>query len=290
MAMDGALQNADDVEEHADCVTSLDVTRSRYTSFTVEWEYMRTADWDEDTEGMQPAPEVKEFLVRYQESAAAAFDMAPTGKNIGTMKVKRNMEADDEDHEATVTGLTPGKSYLVGVSSVPKSAAHESSGERLFQGTGMETDAADEPDDVLGLELVAGNGEITAMWDEASDNGSDVTGYEVQHREMGKDWPSTSSRSGGTATSAADTSTMWTISNLKNGTEYDVRVRAYSYGTTSDDIWSDIESATPSADAPTPTTPTPTPTPAIPTAGLFLLGAGLVAGARKRFRQKRLTR
>ena len=149
----------------------------------------------------------------------------PLAKDVITKTVRRNSDADDEDHELMVTGLKPGKDYLVGVTSVPRSASHKNSGERRFQGTGTETDPATPPDDVLGLMLTPGDMMIMVEWNAATDNGSAVTGYEVQHREMGKDWPATSTRAGKTA----DTSTMWTISNLENGTEYEVRVRAYSY-------------------------------------------------------------
>ena len=101
--------------------------------------------------------------------------------------------------------------------------------------------------------MTAGDMTIMAMWDEATDNGSEVTGYEVQHREMDKDWPTTPSRSG--TISPHDKSTMWTISNLENGTEYEVRVRAYSYSARDDDTWSDVKKATPVAGG----TPTPDP-------------------------------
>jgi hypothetical protein len=279
---DGSVTPAD-VNTYADCVTGLDVTRERYTSFSVVWEYNRTTDdTDNSVAGDQPAPDVKEFLVRYQETANLAtvgFDNTAGAKDIISEKVRRNSDPDDEDHEAMVTGLKPGKNYLVGVTSVPRSASDMNSGERLFQGEGTETDPATAPDDVLGLMLTPGDMMIMAEWDVATDNGSAVTGYEVQHREMGEDWPATPTRKGTTK----DTSTMWTISNLKNGTEYEVRVRAYSYDETDDDIWSDVAMAIPGM----------TPTPALPLFGAFALGAGVLAAGRARLRrraQRQLTR
>jgi hypothetical protein len=254
------------------CPADLDVERVRFTSFDVTWEWERGV--------ATPAnANAKNFLVRYQEQEAGdmtlAFEADAGAKAIEEMTVRLNTDG-DEDYTASITGLKPGKTYSVGVTAINTTATAMNSAEIGESGT---ADPARAPDDVLGLELVAGDMSIMAMWDVATDNGSEVTGYQVQHREMGKPWPTSSSRSGATA----DTSTMWTISNVKNGTEYEVRVRAYSYTATDDDIWSDVKSTTPSADA-------PTPTPAIPTAGLFLLGAGLVAASRKRLRQRFLTR
>jgi hypothetical protein len=261
-----------------DCVTALDVTRERHTTFTVTWDYNRTDDWDTGAEGDQPASEVKEFLVRYQEGGGE-FDTGASAKSVQTEKVRPNSNG-DMDHEVVITGLTPGKTYSVGVSSTPKMSGHKFSGEKITDGV---TDAAAAPDDVDGLMLTAGDMTLMAMWDEADGNGSDVTGYQVQYMKSdAADW--TTSREGSTK----DTLTMWTISNLENGMEYSVRVRAYSYAATSDDIWSDIEMATPMAGG-----GTPTPTPALPLFGAFALGAGILAAGRARLRrreQRQLTR
>ena len=251
---------------------SLDVERVRFTSFDVTWEWERAS----------PANAmVKEFLVRYQEGGIP-FSGAAGAKTINSMKVRPNPDG-DEDYVVTITGLKPGTTYGVGITSIaPTGAPANNSTELGVMGT---TDPARAPDDVLGLELTPGDMMIMAMWDEATDNGSDVTDYQVQHREVGKVWPTTSSRSGGTSATPPNTTTTWTISNLKNGTEYEVRVRAKSYGMSSSDIWSDVKSATPMAGGATPTTPTPTP--ALPLFGAFALGAGLLAGGRARLRRRR---
>ncbi len=249
------------------CPMDVDVERVRYTQFDLTWEWERTV--------ATPAnANAKEFLVRYQENSTTTFASAAGAKAITSKKVRLNTDG-DEDYTYTITGLTPGKSYLVAVTAVNSTTGGTNSSEVGLVST---TDPATAPDDVLGLELMAGDMMIMAMWDEATDNGSDVTGYEVQHREMDKDWPTTPSRSGTIA--PHDKSTMWTISNLKNGTEYEVRVRAYSYGATRDDIWSDVEMATPMAGL------MPTPTPALPVFGAFALGAGLLAAGRRRLRRR----
>ena len=259
--------------------TSVDVSTERHTTFVVEWEYSAAPG----------SADLKEFLVRYQEGVSATcaaditdnqcdFVTASTGKAIKSKKVRPNADDDEEDYEALITGLTPGKEYLVGVTGLPKLSANMASGEVKAAGV---TDGANVPDDVDGLALEAGDSMILAMWDVATDNGSNVTGYQVQYMmEDDDDW--TTSREGSTK----DTSTMWTISNLENGMEYSVRVRAYSYTATSDDIWSAVMMAMPMAGA------MPTPTPALPIFGAFALGAGVLAAGRARLRrrQRQLTR
>ena len=260
--------------------TMVRVTSERHTTFIVEWEYSAADE----------SAALKEFKVRYQEGVSTAcatdlegnncdFDTGSTAKAIKSKTVRPNTD-DDDDYETTITGLTPGKEYLVGVTGVPKLSANTASDE--VKGAGV-TDGANVPDDVDGLDLEAGDSVILATWEEATDNGSNVTGYQVQYMmEDDDDWKD--SRLG----SAKDTSTMWTISNLENGMEYSVRVRAYSYTATSDDIWSDTEMAMPMAGAGTPggTTP-PKPTPALPLFGAFALGAGVLAAGRARLRRRR---
>ena len=201
--------------------TVVSVTSERHTTVVVEWEYTAAAG----------SSALKEFLVRYQEGVIAAcdpdptvatclFDTASTGKAIKSQKVRANVDEDD-DYETTLTGLTPGKDYLVGVTGLPKLSTATASAEVKAAGA---TDDANIPDDVDSLDLEAGDSVILATWEEATDNGSNVTGYEVQYMmEDAADW--TVSRAGSTK----DTSTMWTISNLENDMEYSVRVRAYSY-------------------------------------------------------------
>ena len=122
----------------------------------------------------------------------------------------------------------------------------------------------------------SGDGMLMVEWDDATDNGSPVTGYEVQIKESDEeDSKYDPVREGSTE----DTSTEWVISNLDNDTEYSVRVRAYSYDAAGD--WSDEEMAMPMAGAGT------TPTPALPLFGAFALGAGVLAAGRARLRRRR---
>jgi hypothetical protein len=233
--------------------------------------------WTHDNDGLD------KFTLRYQQNTPAATDPPivaneddfKTDKTITRMDIKKN--ASSNEYSYTLDGLKPDMDYVFAIRGLGADATPDADNEDFAY---ARTDTADAPDDLMGLELMAGDGLIVAMWDEATDNGSPVTGYEVQHREMGKDWPTTGARSGSTM----DTSTMWTVSNLKNGTEYDVRVRAYSHGAADDAGWSDVESAIPSEDA------AMTPTPALPIFGAFALGAGLLAAGRRRMKQQRLLR
>ena len=145
-----------------------------------------------------------------------------------------------------------------------------------------DTDDADEPKDVVDLELTAGDSTILAMWKETIDQGSPVTGYQVQIKESDEDdddYEDVREGSSSTGKPADGDSTQWLIGNLENGMEYTVRVRAYSFAVEGD--WSEEEDAMPMAGA-----STPIPTPALPLFGAFALGAGLLAAGRARLRRR----
>ena len=243
-------------------VTVLEVDPRSHDELRVDWKWAATNSDTADIEG---------FSLRYQEGAAFV-----NTKSIMRMDVDFNK--DDDDYRVILEELKPDTEYIVGVTAIAKDAGDMDSDEMTSTGT---TDPADEPDDVRNLMLHVGDSMIMAMWDEATDNGSEVTGYEVQIKESDEsDSKYESVRDG----DDDDTSTEWAISNLENGMEYSVRVRAYSYDAAGD--WSDEEMATPMEGA-------MIPTPALPLFGAFALGAGVLAAGRARLRrreQRRLTR
>ena len=251
---------------------SLEVDARSHDELSVEWEWVQGAT--DITKG-------EEFSLRYQAvTTGVAFD---TTKSITRMDVELNANESD-DYRVTLEGLKPSTRYLVevtpvGVTGVADGTAATAAGE---------TDDADAPDDVRNLVLTAGDMMIMAMWDEATDNGSEVTGYQVQIKEADEN---KSEYEDVRSATDKDTSTSWVISNLENGMEYSVRVRASSHGVTDPDGWSDTEMAMPMAGAGGGTTPTPTP--ALPLFGAFALGAGVLAAGRARLRrreQRQLTR
>lgn len=237
--------------------TEFEADARSHDMIRVTWEHASGDDLDK-------------FSLRYQQTACDAdpcvvgdFDL--TG-NIMRMDVAKASRGDD--YEVSVDGLTPGKHYVFGLTAIGKDVANS---DEVYDGE--ETDAADAPDDVRNLMLTAGDGMIMAEWEETTDNGSPVTGYHVQYKGKTGGWMD--AREG----SMEDTSTMWTISNLTNGMEYSVRVRAYSYTMPGD--WSDVMMATPMEGA-------MTPTPALPVFGAIALGAGLLAAGRARLRRREL--
>ncbi len=97
------------------------------------------------------------------------------------------------------------------------------------------------PDAPAAPSLTAGDGQITAVWTAPGHNGSAITHYDLQYRES----PS------GTWQPIDDippTSTSRTISQLDNGTTYEVQVRAANG--VGDGDWSSSATATPQLEAP----------------------------------------
>ncbi len=153
-----------------------------------------------------------------------------------------------------VTGLTNGVTYDFRVRA------------RGFTGPGLESNKASAtpvapvattPDAPGVPTLVVGNRQLGVSWDAPADNGAAITDYDVQYR------PVTDPVSSWTEWNAGDTSVTIgvTITNLDNGTSYDVQVRATN--SVGDSDWSPSARASPSASAAqapsTPLVPTVTP-------------------------------
>ena len=227
--------------------------------------------WTHDNDGLD------KFTLRYQQNTpensgnadpiVVALTDFDTDKSITRMDIKKN--ASSEEYTYTLDGLKPDMDYIFAIRALGADATPDAPLEDLAH---AKTDTADAPDDLMGLEVMAGDGMIMAMWDEATDNGSEVTGYEVQYKMSDEaDSKYKVSRDG----DMESTSTEWTISNVENDEDYTVRVRACSFGECGD--WSDEEEVTPMEG---------TPTPALPLFGAFALGAGLLAAGRARLRRR----
>ena len=98
--------------------------------------------------------------------------------------------------------------------------------------------------------LTSDDASLEVTWSAPSDGGSDITAYKVQHRQTGTtDW---------TTSSALGTSTLeYEITQLTNGTEYEVQVQATNAA--GDSGYSDSAKAKPRT---VPSKPSPTLTPA----------------------------
>ncbi len=144
-----------------------------------------------------------------------------------------------------ITELRNGTSYSVQVRAV--NARGE--GKWSPSAEGIPVDVPMAP---TGLALTVGDETLTATWTElepTDTGGSPILHYAVEHREPEAEWPQTPSAS----TADAGTLTL-DIPNLKNGTEYEVRV--YAVNDQGDGNRSEIAAATPATVPDKPNAPT----------------------------------
>ncbi len=102
------------------------------------------------------------------------------------------------------------------------------------------------PGEMLVPTLEEGNGQLIAAWAAPTDDGgSEITGYELQYREADAgEWESAAVIANGDAAGDAGIFT-YTITELTNGTEYTVQVRAVN--AKGNGAWSESAAATPVA-------------------------------------------
>ena len=179
---------------------------------------------------------------------------AITGYKVGRCSASCSSDANWTVKTLTTTGtttdltsLTNGTAYQVRVAAVNRS------------GTGAWSDTttatpAKVPDAPSAPKLTKGARQLSVSWSAPADNGEDITDYDVRYCvnstgcDAASEWTSLSG--------AADpgTSTTATISNLTNGTTYQVQVRATN--SVGDGSWSPSSSAAPEDKPAQPATPT----------------------------------
>ncbi len=154
----------------------------------------------------------------------------------------------------TLSSLTNGTAYQVRV------AATNRSGDSAWSSSATATPAK-APDAPSVPSLTVWNKQLTVSWAAPSDNGADISDYDVQYRACtatpksctsSPTWGSWSSLTG---SDDPGTATTVTITGLTNDTAYQVRVRATN--SVGDSSWSSSATATPTAQKPdTPAAPT----------------------------------
>ncbi len=133
----------------------------------------------------------------------------------------------------TIAGLANGTEYDIRV------RAANAEGNGAWSDTEKAAPAPAVPGQVTGLSLMTDDSEITANWTAPDDGGSPITEYEVHFRTSSPKGPWTNSNRSGTDR----TRTTHTIENRKNGTKYDIHVRAVN--AQGNGAWSREQTATP---------------------------------------------
>ena len=162
-------------------------------------------------------------ILRYQYFVQNSADLSFVVANNTTIP---NSDADTTSF--TITGLTNGVSYDVGIRAV------NTVGGPAY-GAGTVTPMAGPP----GKPSVTVQSRVAALyvsWTLEDDGGSNITEYQVQWKSGAQSFDSSRQQAGLTATNTR-------IENLINGTEYDVRVRARNSAGWGE--WSDIDSRAP---------------------------------------------
>ncbi len=181
-------------------------------------------------------------------SAAASWDSPSSGGSASSYEVRYKRTTVSNWTNAgsvtvtskTITGLTKGASYQVGVRACNAGGC----GSWISGTVTLSTNTPTPPGPVRNLRLTAGNASATANWSAPSTGGA-PTSYKVRYKlSTASGWPDPESV----------TETSKTINNLTNGALYDVGVRACNLGGCGGWVSGTVTPAEP-------ITPTPTPTP-----------------------------
>ena len=158
-----------------------------------------------------------DYDVRYRETGTNW----QTTSHVGTATTRR------------IENLFPGTDYQVSV------RAKNAEGSSGWSPSASATTDADVPDAPNAPTLTTGTTWLEASWSAPPDNGAAITDYDVQYRESGSNWQTSSHNA---------TTTTNRIENLSPRTTYEVRVRATNVEGSSG--WSPSASATTNADVP----------------------------------------
>ena len=162
-------------------------------------------------------------ILRYQYFVQNSADLSFVVANNTNIP---NSDADTTSF--TITGLTNGVSYEVGIQAV-----------NTVGGAGYDPGSVTPMAGPPGKPSVTVQSRVAALyvsWTVSDDGGSNITEYEVQWKSGAQTFDSSRQQAGLTATNTR-------IETLINGTEYDVRVRAMNSAGWG--LWSDIDSGTP---------------------------------------------
>ncbi len=164
----------------------------------------------------------------------------------------------------TITGLTNGTTYDIAVVATSTDGTAGPMGTTTVTPSGLPT----APPSVTVSPGGAGTGTLALAWTAPGDNGSPITGYQVQCRPTGTTAWTTHSPNGA--------ATSLTVTGLKPGTAYECRVAAVNANGTG--AWSASTTATPTPGSSTPVTSTGSLAQTGFDAALLTLGAASLLG------------
>ena len=185
-----------------------------YGGVRVIWKWEKGSAGGEGS--VDETADVAGFKVRYEQRDDAA-DGQPFGGFTDVISGTLSKSSTHFD----VSGLQHGNKYLFGVQGVgtppDKSSAYAT--------VAVDTLPAPVPDKLTDVEVTPGDGMLMVEWEAGDGNGVDVIGYDVEIEERDASGDSLRLQSWSPVYHEGD-ATMATISGLKNGTTYGVRVRA----------------------------------------------------------------
>ena len=158
---------------------------------------------------------IDDYDVRYRPAGGSWTELPDTAKSTA--------------RSVTISGLRNGTAYEVQV------RAGNSVGDGLWSDSATGTPVG-VPAAPAAPSLTAGTGQLEVSWRAPSDNGSAIDDYDVRYRPAGGSWTELPDTAKSTARSV-------TISGLRNGTAYEVQVRAGN--SVGDGPWSDSATGTP---------------------------------------------
>ena len=204
---------------------------------------------------------ISDYDVQYRACTATDGDTAVlscgTNPTWGTWTDRTGETSSDTTTSVTLSSLTNDTAYQVQV------RAANSVGESTWSTATKATPTPQKPDKPAAATLTHGNTSLTVSWTAPADNGASISDYDVQYRActLSTDltcsnsstatWGSWTDRTGETN---SDTTRSVTLSNLTNGTAYQVQVRAAN--SVGEGAWSVSADEYPSTVPGKPTAPT----------------------------------
>ena len=177
---------------------------------------------------------VTDYDVRYRKCTATPKTCASSANSTwGSWSNRSGETTSDTATSATLASLTNGTAYQVQV------RAQNANGEGPWSSAAKETPAG-KPTKPSTPTVTTGDQELTVTWTAPSDNGSAITGYNLQYCTSTSDCTDDTNW---TEDSPSDTSLSHTITGLTNSTTYKVRLRATN--SVGSGPWSSEASGTP---------------------------------------------